>query len=315
MRAEVHGPSDAGIIRSRRAREEVAKAWLLDVLERTPLEEMEDVPVGWIADQAPDLIADIVRSLSDPTPSGSLELPATGIERISELGALRHGESALEIPRDIAALQSLLIEALRRDIPERQVGAFAGSVGRLAEIFGDIQAQLSERLVRERSGGATVDPLTGFPGQSELHEWLRILLAEQRRNDRPFSVLMIGVDGLGLERIGKARGREASERMLKAIAAVIRRQIRPADRAFRLSDDAFCVLAPDQEAREALPIAERLCELVQRAQGRDDPRVAVTVGVAGCPEHGDSEETLMDTAEEACWAARAAGRAVSVGPS
>jgi diguanylate cyclase (GGDEF)-like protein len=302
---------DAGITRSQRAREELAKAWLLEVLERTPLREIEEVPVAWIASEAPALIGDIVRSLSDPAPSANLALPADGIERISELGELRQGESALEIPKDLAALQTLLIEALRREIPERQVGAFAGSVGRLASIFGDIQAQVSEKLVRERSGGATVDPLTGLPGPAELHEWLRIQLAEHQRHGQPFSLLLIDVEGLG--RINQAHGRDAGDRMLRAVAAVLRRQIRPSDRAFRVADDEFCVLAPHQEADDAVPVAERLCELVERSQGTEGYRIAISVGLASCPEHGTEADALLAAAEEASWAAKAAGRGVGVG--
>ena len=304
-------PHDAGITRSQRAREEVAKAWLLEVLERTPLEEVDEIPVGWIATEAPALISDILRSLSDPAPSGDLELPADGIERISELGELRRGESAVEIPRDLAALQTLLIEALRREIPERQTGAFAGSVGRLASIFGDIQAQVSERLVRERSGGATVDPLTGLPGHAELHEWLRIQLAEHQRHGQPFALLLVDIEGLG--RINDAYGREAGDRMLRAVAGVVRRQIRPIDRAFRVADDELLILAPQQDADEALPTAERMCELVETSQGTEGHRVAISVGLAACPEHGTDAESLLAAAEEASWAAKAAGRGVGVG--
>lgn len=307
--AYVTTPRNAGITHSQRARDELAKAWLLAVLERTPLDEIEAVPVSWIADEAPGLIADIMRSLADPAPSGELELPAAGIERISELGSLRQGSSALEIPRDLAALQALLIEALRREVPERHLGAFAGSVGRLASIFGDIQAQVAERLVQERSGGATVDPLTGLPGKAELHEWMRIQLAEFQRQSWPFAVLMVDVDGLS--RINQAYGREAGDRMLRAVAGVVRRQIRPVDRAFRVAEDEFCVLAPQQTADEALPVAERLCELVERSQG-DGHRVAISVGLAACPEHGSDAESLLAAAEEAAWAAQAAGRGVGV---
>jgi diguanylate cyclase (GGDEF)-like protein len=307
----VTASQDAGISRSQRAREELAKAWLLEVLERTPLEEVQEVPVGWIASQAPALIGDILRSLSEPAPSGELALPPDGIERIAELGELRQGDAALEIPKDLAALQTLLIEALRREIPERQVGAFAGSVGRLASIFGDIQAQVGEKLVRERSGGAMVDPLTGFPGQAELHEWLRIQFAEHQRHGEPFAMLMIDVEGLS--RINEAYGREAGDRMLRAVAGVIKRHMRPGDRAFRVSDEELCVLAPRQTADEALPAAERLCELVERSQGSEGHRVAISVGLAACPEHGTDAPALFVAAEEASWAAKAAGRGVGVG--
>lgn len=306
-------PGEAGIARSLRAREELAKAWLLDVLERTPLPEIRDVPIEWIAREGPSLIADILRGLWNPATNAELELPADGIERIGELGELRPGEAALQIPRDLAALQALMIEALRREVPERQLGAFAGSVERLAGIFGDIQAQVGERLVRERSGAPAADPLTGLPGEAELHEWMRILLAENRRHGHPFAVLIIDIDGLS--RINDAYGRDAGDQMLRAVAAVVRRQIRTADRAFRLADDEFCVLAPEQRADEMLPLAEHLCSLVERSQAEEGPRVAISAGLAACPEHGDTVEALRAAAEEATWAAKAAGRGVVVGAS
>jgi|SRR5215208_772198 len=305
------GRGEAGIARSRRAREELAKAWLLDVLERTPLPEIREVPIDWIAREGPSLIADILRGLSGPVSGDELELPADGIERIGELGGLRHGESAFQIPRDLAALQALMIEALRRDVPERQLGAFAGSVERLAGIFGDIQAQVGERLVRERSGAPATDPLTGLPGEAELHEWMRILLAEHRRHAHPFAVLMIDIDGLS--RINGAYGRPAGDQMLSAVAAVVRRQIRGVDRAFRLADDEFCILAPQQRAAETLPLAEHLCSLVEHSQAEDGPRVAISAGLAACPEHGETAEALLAAADEATWAAKAAGRGVVIG--
>ena len=306
-------PRDAGITRSQRAREELAKAWLLDILERTPLAEVEQVPVSWIAAEGPALVADIVRGLADRSPSGELELPAEGIERIGRLAGLRQGEATLEIPRDIAALQGLLVEVLRLEVPERRLGAFAGSVGRLAEIFGDIQAEVSQRLVRERSGGAKVDPLTGLPGEAELHEWMRILLAEGNRHGEPFCVMVIDVDGLGLT--SQAYGPDAGDRMLRAVAAVLRRQIRPVDRAFRLAEDQLCVLCPHQDARGALPMAERLCELVDHSQSESGPRVTITAGLASWPSHGSDGERLREAAEEAAWSAKAAGRGAAVGGS
>jgi diguanylate cyclase (GGDEF)-like protein len=306
----VASPLDVGISRSQRAREELAKAWLLDLLERTPLEEIERVPIGWIAAEGPALIADIVRSLADPSPGGESALPLDGLDRVSELGGLRDGEAAREIPRDLAALQALLIEALRAETPDRHVGAFAGSVGRLASIFGDIQAHVSDELVHQRSGGAKVDPVTGLPGQAELHEWLRILLGEYRRHGEPFCLLFVDIEGLG--RIIEAYGRKGGDRMIRAVTALVKRDLRPADRAFRLADEELCVLAPGQTVEQARIVAEQLSDVVAKCSAPDGSRLAVSVGLAGCPEHGTDEESLMAAAEEGSWAAKAAGRPVGV---
>jgi diguanylate cyclase (GGDEF)-like protein len=308
----VERASEAGLARSQRAQEELAKSWLLEILERTPLAEIEDVPIGWIVREAPALIADIVGGVSDPSSPRELELPAEGLQRIGALGHLRRGDDAPAlIPRDLAALQTILIEALRRDVPERQVGSFASSVERLAEIFGGIQATVNEELVNERAGEAPPDELTGLQGEVHMREWLRILLAEYRRYGHPFSVLMIDIEGMA--RINDAHGRGAGDRMITAVAAIVRRQVRMVDRAFRLTDDEFCVLAPHQQAEAMLPMAERLCEVVDRAQGPESPRIAIAAGIATCPDHGDDADALLSAAEEATWAAKAAGRGVAIG--
>ena len=196
-------------------------------------------------------------------------------------------------------------------MPEREPGAFAESVGRLAGIFGEIQSSINEQLVEERSGGAERDAATGLPGSAQLHEWLRILVAEYRRYAHPFALLLVDIDGLG--RINEAYGDEVGDRMISAVGTAIEQQVRTVDRAFRLAEDEFCVLAPHQVASRVGPLADRLTSTVNGWQHHDGPRMSVTVGVASCPEHGDEPERLLEAAEEANYAAKASGRRFAVG--
>lgn len=291
-------------------REELAKAWLLRLIERTPLREVSDLEVSWIANEAPPLIADILAGLAEPEAAPEREPDGAERERVSKLARLRDGPLAPGlIPRDLAALQRLLIESLRRDVPERTGGDFATAVGRLAETFGEIQGEVTQTLVDQRSGGAGHDELTGLPGPVQLEEWMRILLTENRRYQHPFAVALIDIDGLA--RINDAFGREAGDGMLSAVAGVIRRQVRAVDQAFRVGEDDFCVLAPHQQAAQLVPMAERLAELVANSQLAEGPRLAVEVGIASCPDDGDSAERLLEAAEQASYAAKAAGRQVA----
>ena len=294
--------------------EELAKAWLLRVIERTPLADVGDVELDLVRSDAPPLIADILKGLTEAPSGPEVELRTETAERAKGLRRLRRGERApTEIPRDLAALQSLLIESLRRDIPERRSGDFARSVERLAEIFGSIQATLTEGLVRERAGEPRRDELTGLPGPAELAEWVRILLAEQSRYEHPFALALIDIEGL--DRINEAYGREAGDRAMSAVASVIGSQIRTVDRAFRVGDDEFCVLAPHAEADQARSAAERLASVFEESQAEEGPRIAIAIGITSCPEHGTEAERLLEAAQEATYAAKAAGQPVAVAPS
>ncbi|HYU61569.1 MAG TPA: GGDEF domain-containing protein [Solirubrobacterales bacterium] len=292
------------------AQDDLAKAWLVRIIERTPPSELGDLPVSWIANEAPPLIAEILRELA----SGAApdDLAPERRRRARELGKMRRGAGGpAQIPEDLASLQTLLIEALQREVPERQSGSFAESVGRLAEIFGSIQSGVAEALVDERSGWAKRDDATGLPGSAQLHEWLRILVAEYRRYAHPFALLLVDIDGLG--RINEAYGRQVGDRMIGAVASAIDHQVRTVDRAFRLAEDEFCILAPHQVASRVQPLADRLTSTVNGWQHQEGPRMTVTVGVASCPEHGDNEQRLLEAAEEATYAAKASGRRFAVG--
>jgi diguanylate cyclase (GGDEF)-like protein len=309
----VHRAPPAAPADPSRSPEELAKAWLLRVIERTPLAEVGEVELDLLTTEAAPLIDGILRGLSGPA-DYALELPAEAKERALELGRLRRGERApAEISRDLATLQSLLIESLGGEGPEQPTGDFARSVERLAEIFGSIQGAVAEGLVRERAGGAPRDELTGLPADAELHEWLQVLIAEYRRYGHPFAVALLAIDGTS--RINEAYGRQSADRMLAAVANVIRRQIRTVDQAFRLGDDEFCVLAPHGDAEQLRRMAHRLSDVVEASQSNDDPRIAISAGISACPQHGDEGARLLEVAEEALYAAKAAGASVGVADS
>ena len=299
--------ADPGQIpRSQEEREQLAKEWLLRMIERTPLREVGELSVPWVVDEAPPLIASILSALSDPEAAPGAELEPEQLRRAETLAALRAGPSApSQIPRDLAALQHLVIEAVRREVPEKEPGAFARAVGRLIDLFGSIQGEVTRSLVESRGGGAAHDPVTGLPGPVQLDEWLHILLAEQRRYGHTFALALVDVDGLG--RINEAHGRPTGDRMLTAVAGVLRRQLRDVDQAFRLEEDEFAVLAPHTEAAGLAPMATRIAELVASSQSEEGPRIAIASGVVSCPEDGTSAERLLESAAEATYAAKAAG--------
>lgn len=291
-------------------REELAKAWLLRLIERTALRDVGELSVSWIAKEAPPLIADILAGLAEPESSPNGEPAGAERERLAKVARLRNGPTAPElIPRDLATLQTLLIESLRRDVPESKEGDFAAAVSRLAETFGTIQGAVTRDLVDRRSGGASHDRLTGLPGPAHLDEWLRILLAEHQRYEHPFALALIDIDGLG--KINDAYGEEAGDGMLTAVAGVINRQLDAVDHAFRVGDDEFCVLAPHQDSGQLVPTATRLAELISNSQLDEGPRLAVAIGIASCPQDGDSAEKLVEAAEQASYAAKAAGEPVA----
>jgi diguanylate cyclase (GGDEF)-like protein len=310
----VDGLHGAQIAPSAQQRERLAKEWLLRLIERTPLPDVGELPVSWIVAEAPSLIADIVEALAQPPAEGERTLAESERARVAKLTQLREGpEAAEQIPRDLAALQSLLVECLRRELPARNPAEFARAVERLAEIFGSIQGAVTGLLLDERSGEPDADELTGLPGPTRFDEWMRVLLAEHERYGHGFALAVLDVDGLG--RITDAYGRDAGDRLVAAIAAVIRREVRATDPAFRLEEDEFAVLAPHSAASGLVAMALRVAELIDGSQAAEGPRIAIAAGVVSCPADGVDAERLLEAAAEATYAAKAAAKPVATSPA
>jgi GGDEF domain-containing protein len=299
---------------------------MLEVIERSPLEEVDDLPLGWISHEAAPLIAEILGLLSDPGAAHELRLSPAALERAASLASERDPEALLKrLPGEFAALQTLLIEALDRELPERDRREFTRAVTRLAEVFGAVQAAAMESLVGAEQpsvSGAEHAPVPGPPGlgpsgpaepddSSELpDEWLASLVEEERRTGTPFAIAHFEVEGV--ERISKGYGSEAASRMVDAVAGILNGQLGDRERAFRTGFGQLLAVIPGAEAAAAVELATAVSDVVERSQVGRGPRVEVAVGLSSCPLHGSTPDQVREAAEVAAWDARAGGRGIAI---
>jgi len=284
--------------------ERLTRDWLARIIERTPLGEVAGVPFGPLAAVGPHLVKCVHAALAQ----GGDAFARTGFPA-ADLARLRDGADApREIAVDIASLQRVLIAELRREGPISPE-AFADEVERITDLFGAIQGEVARELVGALAPVATVDEVTGLPGPGQLEGWLGALLAEQRRYGHPFALALIDIDGLG--RVNDAYGHDAGDRMLVAVAAILRRQLRDVDQAFRLESDEFAVVAPHTDAARLVAMGKRVAGVITRSQAAEGPRIAIAAGIVDCPADGVSSERLLESAAEATYAAKAAGAPVA----
>ena len=310
----VRGP----LSRLDRSRDELAKAWLVRLIERASLDEIRELPTERIARELPDLITELVQSASEEG-GDPYELSKEQEERAASLATMRGGgreAQAVDVARDLASLQSVLVRALLEEIGESDPVRFAESVEALVEATGAIQAAAMEAHVQTRSreleSQANTDPLTGLGNLRALQRQLANLLDVHKRYQHPFAVLLMDIDGL--KRINDSFGHQAGDRVLMQVAMSLRRSIRSVDTAARIGGDEFCVLLPQQDLKSAAKLAARLATAIEEeVAAPGDPAVAVSIGVASAPEHGDDAEALIDTADRAMYRAKAAGEGIALG--
>ncbi|HLL75763.1 MAG TPA: HD domain-containing phosphohydrolase, partial [Pyrinomonadaceae bacterium] len=103
---------------------------------------------------------------------------------------------------------------------------------------------------------ALTDPLTELPNARAFHLALEQRLAEcQRLNREPVSVLCMDLDDF--KRINDAHGHGVGDRMLAAVASVVKKQLRQMDILARYAGDEFVAIMPMASSDVAEMVAER----------------------------------------------------------
>ena len=310
----VRGP----LARLDRSRDELAKAWLVRLIERASLDEIRELPTERIARELPELITEMVRTVSDGD-GDPYELSKEQEERATSLATMRGGgreAQAADVARDVASLQTVLVRALREELGESDPVRFAEAVERWSRRPARSRPRRWRRTCQSRSreleSQANTDPLTGLGNLRALQRQLATLLDVHKRYQHPFALLLMDIDGL--KRINDSHGHQAGDRVLMQVAMSLRRSIRSVDTAARIGGDEFCVLLPEQDLKSAAKLAARLATAVEEeVASPGDPPVTISIGVAASPEHGDDAEALIDTADRAMYRAKAAGEGIALG--
>ena len=310
---------DAPLARLADSSSELAKAWVLAVLDRAPLQEIERMPMEEVAGELQDLVAALVMSLAEDDRAAAFATDVAACERIAVLVGFRGRAcpSFVELARDLGALESVVAAGLHREMGTLYGEAIVDALRRLTTIFAVLQGTAGERLMEARSRElealASSDALTGLHNRRHLWRQVEHLTGVNRRYGHPFSAVVF--DLVGLKRLNDSHGHAAGDEALVAVARAAEATVRSVDTAVRLSGDEFCILAPNQTAGEGARLAGRLLAAVERIEGPGGTPLAISVGVASCPEHTETGRELLKLADLAMYRARETGERIGIAPT
>jgi len=160
---------------------------------------------------------------------------------------------------------------------------------------------------RDAEARASTDALTGLPNRRYFDEFVG-LLAQRRRAGDAVGILMVDIDRF--KALNDAHGHATGDVVLRAVAGAIVSAVREDDVPARFGGEEFVVLLRNPEPRVAVEIGER----IRAAVGGLDLRrlhiheLSVSVGVAVANGPDETVESLIETADQALYRAKRAGR-------
>ncbi len=155
---------------------------------------------------------------------------------------------------------------------------------------------------------AMTDELTDLPNRRNIFEFLERQLRIAQANAKPLGVIAFDVDHF--KRINDAYGHHGGDRVLRAIAEIIDRQLPDNAKLGRMGGEEFLVVVPATQAAQVWEIAEALRTAMSAAafEGfRDGARVTISLGVTESRAE-DDVEALLKRADAALYQAKREGR-------
>ncbi len=124
------------------------------------------------------------------------------------------------------------------------------------------------------------DALTGLFGRGHWQEQAEAALRRHHASDEPACLLMLDIDYF--KAINDVHGHTVGDEVIRALAHVVRGNVRSGDCAGRYGGDEFAIVLPGMHAGDALAIAQRIREQTEgvRLRHRPELRITSSIGVA-----------------------------------
>ncbi len=175
-----------------------------------------------------------------------------------------------------------------------------------ASIGGALKRRHTEAQMRHQ---AFHDALTGLPNRSAFNHYLALGIAQSQQDASCMAVMFLDLDRF--KNVNDTLGHAIGDELLIQATQRLRQELRKEDMLARWGGDEFILISRGLESvAEAEAIAQRLeaCLKPPFPINQQELYITSSIGIALYPLDGEDVSTLLQNADAALYAAKAAGR-------
>jgi len=162
---------------------------------------------------------------------------------------------------------------------------------------------------------ANTDYLTGLYNRRAFMNILNNLFNDFKELNNKFSVILLDIDDF--KKINDTYGHDVGDEVIKDIADVLRKYLRPEDIPARIGGEEFAVLITNADRDVAISVAERLRNVMENRHLFIDENTIIdytaSFGVASMDKDIDSPSELLKVADNNLYRAKKEGKNRVVG--
>ena len=153
---------------------------------------------------------------------------------------------------------------------------------------------------------ADIDHLTGLANRRRFRAALTREVERWRRYGAPCALLLLDIDHM--KAINDTYGHPSGDVVIRQVANTLAQVSRDTDTAARLGGEEFALLLAGIDGAKAELAAKRLLAILSEQSIEEVGPVTVSIGLAACPAHANSERTLYAASDAALYVAKNEGR-------
>lgn len=165
------------------------------------------------------------------------------------------------------------------------------------------QVNLQKQLYKQ----AITDSLTSLYNRRHFDERLFQEFTRSNRYCRPFSVIIIDIDGF--KQANDNFGHSFGDQMLVESTKIFETVLREGDSIYRYGGDEFAMLLPETTKEGTIEVTERLKSMfASDFSGKEERiRLSLSIGIASYPEDGKDEKGLIAAADRRMYLSKECG--------